>query len=725
MPTLLAVEIDEKNTLSIDEALDIFEHDLAGADGYHDEVVDNINKWIGEYNGEPYGNEREGRSKFVWKLVKKQGESLIANLIKPFTGNYEIIQLDPSTEADVYKTKINEKLINHFWNKEFDPISFLKTIGRVLVPEGTAIIKAGWEYEYKEKRTKIPAEAFTEEMKERFEGRGARIEIGDVDVEIIVRKVLRNKPTAIVVPNEEIYVDPTASTLEDAKFIIHKMTRSLGELIRDDLYDKKAINKLKKLVACNETSEDDQDDLHDFNEYNFSFKDDERKELTIYEYWGWYDIDGDDHLEPVVATAVEYSCDDDEKSRMIIRFEKNPYPFGKPPFVAIPLFETPFKIFGRGLADVIGDEQRLTTSTMRGIIDNMANSNNGVKFVKKNALDPTNYSRLMRGDPVVEVNTTDPINSAIIDGNFNPIPANVFTLMQMLEAQTESLTGVSKMMQGLPGSELKSSSSNFAAMMTQSQIRLLDITNNITRGLKELFRMWISMSVEYVGPEEIKRITGLDISALMSNETKRLAAEFGVDQLPPDTAEKAMMLVAQEVEDMFNRKDLKYDIKMKVGTDGLKQIKIQNINMLMQQVGGLVQTGSVPPEAIKLLVADLAEQLDRPDIAQMINSYNPQPDPMQQKMAELQMAKVQAEVEKDKALAANAMARTENVGAKTKKDMLSTDADIANKYADVNKKLADSNAVTLKARAEAGSKGAKAYKDVRDAGRSQTTGGSK
>jgi len=176
---------------------------------------------------------------------------------------------------------------------------------------------------------------------------------------------------------------------------------------------------------------------------------------------------------------------------------------------------------------------------------------------------------------------------------------------------------------------------------------------------------------------------------LMQQETQRLAQQFQLQQLPPDTAQKAMIMIAGEVEDMFNRKDIKYDIKIKVGTDGLKQIKIQNILMLMQQVGGLTESGSVPPEAIKLLVADLAEQLDRPDIGQMISQYTPPPpSPEQQQMMQLQMAQMEANVQKDKALAANAMARTQNVGAKTQKEMASMDADIANKYADVNTKMA-------------------------------------
>jgi len=681
----LIIKKKDTNTLNHDDMLEIIEHDLHESRSYHDDVMATISTWMDEYSGEPYGNEEEGRSAIVWKLIKKQGESLISNIIKPFLGNYSIVEIDPVTEADVYKSKIDEKLINHYWNKEFKATRFLKSLGKVLIPEGTCFIRVGWERETREKEQTIPLKALTDEMKKSFGDRGAEfIENNDGTVTIKVINILSNKPTAKIVRNEDVYIDPTADSFDEAKFLIYEMRTSLSDIMDDPIYDEDAIKRLKKIVDENDDVRRDGFDLHNYNLSDFEFKDEARKKITLYEYWGEYDLDGEGNTEPVVATMAKYG-----KDTLILRMEKNPFPFKKIPFVCIPLYEEPFKIYGRGLPDMISDEQKLSTSVVRGIIDNMANSNNGVKFFKKGSLDAVNFNRLKRGDKYVEINTHDSINTAIMDGNFNQLPQHIYNMLAMLDSQAESLTGITKAMQGLPGSEMKSSTSNFAAMMTQSQIRLLDITNNITNGLKEMLRMWMSMTIAYVDEREIKRITGIDIPTLKQQETQRLIQQFQLDQLPEDTAMKAMMLVAEEVDDMFNRRDLKFDIKMKVGTDGLKQIKIQNLNMLMQQLAPLAQAGNVPPDAIKLLVADLADQLDRPDIARMISEYQPQPDPVQQQMVQLEMQEKEANVQKDKALAMNAMARTENERGKTNKELAMTDADMANKYADVATKMAN------------------------------------
>ena len=669
-----------------DDMIDIVQHDLQEARWFHDTQVDTVAKWIDEYNGESYGNEVQGRSSLVWKLIKKQGESLISNIAKPFMGNYDIVSLDPITDADVYKTKINEKLINHFWRKEFNPVNFIKTVSRVAVQEGTAFIRVGWDYDYRERRQTIPLEAFTEEMAQRLGSRGAEfLDNADGTITIIVRRIIKNAPTAKVVKTEDIYFDPTAERWEDVKYLIYEMRVSPSDIKADAIYDDAAVKKLLKIVEQNDDKYTSGSDIHNYNETDATFKDKPRKKIKLYEYWGYYDMDDDGHVEPVVCTMAQYGDDN-----VILRMEKNPFPFAKIPFVCIPLYETPYKIYGRALADVISDEQKLSTSITRGIIDNMAESNNGTKFFKKGALDSVNYNRLKRHEKYVEINTTGSVNTAIQDGNFNQLPASVYTMLGMLDQQAEALTGISKMMQGIPGSEIKSSTSNFSAMMSQSQIRLLDVTTNITSGLKDMFRMWVSMSTKYLDNPEIERITGLDIPQLKQMETQRLAQEFGIENLPEDTAMKAMMLVADEVNDMFDRTDLKYDIKMKIGTDGLKQIKVQNINMLIQQAGPLIQTGAVPPEAIKLLIADLSEQLDRPDVAQMILQYQP-PGPSQeeQQAAQLQLAQMEANVQKDKALAANAMARTQNVAAKTQTETASLGANVANKYADVNKKMSE------------------------------------
>ena len=708
--------IDKKGeSLNSDELLEIIDHDLDSARQLHDEQMDRIQSWIDQYEGEPYGNEVDGRSRIVWKLAKKQGEALVSNLVKPFIATNEIVDMVPRTAQDVYKTDIYQKLINHFWSVDFDNNAFLKTVGRVMTKEGTVIWRIGWEKVDKTKR--IVVNQMNPKMMTAIIARGGKInELADGSFEIINENIVVNRPTAKVVRNENIYIDPTADSVDDIRYLVYEYTVTLSDLRKQpELYDEDAVKKLeaimdreddkKKDTKLERYADDESNDTGEYNPYEIEFVDKSKRKVSIYEYWGEYDMDGDGINEQIVATVARYTTGSDA---VILKMQENPYPNGTIPFIIVPLYESEFSVYGRAIADVLEDEQKAMTAAVRGIIDNMSNSNNGTKFFKKGALDTVNFNRLRKGEPYVEINTSDAITTSVMDGNFNPLPASVFNFVALMDQQAESLTGISKMLQGLPGSEVKSSTSNFSAMMSQSQIRLLDVTNNLTTGLKKMFMMWTYMAMEYLSYDEIQDITGISIPELKVKETKKLQMEFGL--VDPQTMEpvvdeetfnKAMMLIIQEVQDMFEKRDVKFDIKLRVGTDGMKQIRINEILMLLQQAAPLIQTGSIPGEAIKVLVADLAENMDKPDVADMIKKYQPQPDPMQQAMAQVQLQKLQAEAKKDEALAANAMARTQNESVKTQKEALSIDADIANKYADVNAKLAKTEQDDVKTRSDA------------------------
>lgn len=667
------------------ELVNLIEHDLTGAQSKHNDQVSKIGEWIKRYNGEPYGNEDPARSKMVWKLIKKQGESLISNLSKQFLGTHQITDLVPITARDKFKAEIYGGVINHFWSKEFNSNKFIKTLTRLAVKEGTVFVRVGWEQDIKYDKQIVPD--IPEEVIPQIENTGAKVtQLPDGSFEISKKTVITNKPTAKIVRLEDVYLDPTADTFEDLKFLIHKYTSDISTMKKQPhLYNDKAIKKLEQALKSNDdTPSDVIEESHQYNPTSFEFSDKARKQITLYEYWGEYDIDNTGITKPCVAVMARYGT-----TKVIVRLEENKLPFKSIPFVCIPLIEDEFNIYGIALADMIEDEQAFSTSIVRGVQDNMSMSNKSTKFVKKNALDPTNYKRLISGEPVVEINTHENITTAVMDGNFNQLPQSVYNMLGILDQQAESITGISKLMQGIPGTEMKAASSNFSAVMTQSQIRLLDMTTSITTGLRYMFRMWAQMAVAYLDDTEIQDITGIFLPEVKVKETKRLVAEYGIEELPPETQAKAMQLIIQEVNDTFDMGDFKYDVKMKVGTDGLKDIKINQINMLMQQAGNLVGAGVVPSTILGLLMADMATAMDRPDIAKMIEEYKPQPDPMQQALTEAELKEKEANVNKDNALAENALARTRNVDAKTHKEMATLPEDKMQKMANVEKTYND------------------------------------
>lgn len=661
-----------------------FEENFRGAKTLHDTKVDEITKWKDVYEGQKYGNENDGQSQLVWKLVKKQLESLIPNVAKPFIGSYELVDLVPLTKNDAHKASIYKKLANHFFSKGFNSDAFIKDMVRVAGKHGTCFVRVGWDRNIKEKKMVVPR--IDERVQAIAKETNAEIIQNPDGTYTLVKKTINvNRPSAKIIRTENIYVDPTADTFKESAFVIHEYVTTLSKLREESiLYDADSLKKLEEHVQ-EFTDINRGTEISLYNETAFSFSDDTRRKIRIYEYFGEYDLNEDGINEQVVMVLARPSGNASDD--VVLSITDNPFPFKSPPIIAIPLFKDEFSIYGKPLASLIEDEQKLMTSIIRGIIDNMANSNNGVKFIRKGALDAVNANNLINGGKYIEVKSNEPIQSVIMDGNFNELPSSVYNLFSLIDQHAESMTGINKFMQGLASSEMKASSSNFSAVMSQSQIRLLDIVNNISNGLKDIITMWIEMSMAYLDNHEISKITGIDIQDLKMRETHRLIKEFNIEELPQDVQQQAVMLIMTEVDDMFDKEDFKFDVKISVGTDSMKDIKINQLNMFMQQAAQLVSAGAVPADIVKELVAELAELLDKPNIADKIRKYEPQPDPMQQAMAEAEVAQARAKAGKEEALAKNALARTELTMVKAKGDMASLEADVANKYADVYSKI--------------------------------------
>jgi len=651
------------------------------ASEYKSEINKKIQDWLDLYDGKPLGNEVDGRSKIVWKLIKKQGKTLSANLAKPFLSSSNIVSLEPRTKNDVIKAKIDEKLLNYFWDKEFNKVKFINTLTDIPVKEGTAFIYVSWDKEVVKNEQTVSVQ--DPSVLDRFVQKGAKVtQTEDGKHKITFEKVIRNRPHSQIIPNEDIFTDPTAYSIDECRYIIVRYPTTKEDLLSDPIYDKETVEKFFSKQSHTVGSES-VDDLHDRDLWRLDTEDNkDENQDKIYVYEHWYREKGKIKIKFFLSnstTDVEVIGSKD-------------YDFNWYPFIDVPLFDKEFSIWGDALAELIADEQKFMTSIVRGVIDNMSMSNNGTKFVRKGALDAINYKRLMSGHPVVEVNATGiPLNQVVVDGHFNELPSSVYNMLQIIENQAEGLTGVNKTMTGVSGRELNSPASNFQSMMSQAQVRLLMFTINIQDGLRRMLCKWLQMMMKYLSDEEIEKITGVNIPELKAKETMKLAREFGVEELPEDVKQKAMLLIAKEVEDMFSRSDSKYDIKFRVGTDGLKSIKINQINMLMQQAGSLVQAGACPPDVVQKLLAKLTELLEYPELADEIANYQPQPDPMAQQMAQVQLTKEMAEAKKSEALAQNALARTKQTEVKAQKEALSIDADIANKYAEVLNKVKDKN----------------------------------
>ena len=580
-----------------------------------------IAQWKAEYDGKPYGNEKKGKSAIVSRDIKKQSEWQHATIVDPFVSTTDIIKCSPVTFEDEAAARQNELLLNTQFCRKFDRFNFISKAVKVLDREGTVVVHTGWDYQEKQVKAIVDKVGFDEFGQEAIVGQE----------EVTQTQVIRNQPTAIVCRNEDIYVDPTCQdNLDDAEFVIYRRESNLSSLRADGRY--KNLDKVAK-----EGRED-----YDYvspDETDFKFEDEPRKKLVVYEYWGNYDLNDDGIAEPIVCTWVNST---------IIRLGDNPYPDKKPPFIVTPFNSIPFKIHGEANAEIIGVNQKVKTAVLRGIIDNMAQSNNGQTAMRKGSLDGPNRKKFLAGNNF-EFNGS--ATSDFWQGSYNSIPSSAFDVIALMNNEMESITGTKSFSGGINAGSLGASATGARGALDATATRRMNIVRNVAENLvKPLLRKWTSYNTEFLEDEEVVRVT---------NE------EF----------------VPVKRDDLEGRIDI--DITISTAEDNAA--KSQELSFLLQTLGP-----NEDPEIRRGIMADIMELMRMPDQAQRIRAYQPEPDPVQQQMQKLQLENLLLENEVLKATVKDKNARAgENlIDAELKKYKVKVEAAKARKL-DTDSDMAD------------------------------------
>ena len=572
------------------ELLNKLKADMKSADILRLEWFNKISDYRNQTYGKPYGNEVKGKSQIVSQDIRKQIEWMLPTLADPFLSTPDIIKCNPITWEDVPSARQNELLLNTQFCRKFPRYNFLMKSLKVLLMEGTLVVQTGWDYEDEEVEEMVESVAFDPVTGEEM----------IVMAKQKVTKVKKNQPTATVCRNEDIYIDPTCmDNMDKCQFVIHRYETDLSSLRADGRY--KNLDQVEKHEGqVRDNGYYPQDHTY------FTFEDKARKKMVMYEYWGNYDINDDGIAEPIVCSWI---------GNTIIRLQSNPYPDKKPPFIVVPFNAIPFQIYGDSLASIIGDNQKVKTAIIRGVIDNMAQSNNGQVGMKKGSLDMANRKKFLQGNNF-EYNGD---KGDFWQGSYNQIPSSAFDVMSLMNNEIESQTGVKSFSGGISGNALGSTATGARGALDATATRRISLVRNIAENLiKPLMRKWMSYNAEFLEAEEIVRIT---------------SEEF----IP------------------IRRDDLggNIDIDISISTAEDNNAKSQELSFLLQTLGN-----TMPFEMTQMIIAEIARLSRMPELEKKIKEFTQEPDPAAQQMQQAEMerlmlenAKLQSEIERNKARA--------------------------------------------------------------------------
>ena len=572
--------------------------DYESAQVAHDVHVKEVDNWLNVLNGDQTINNKKGRSKLVPKLARKQAEWRYAALSEPFLSTDDLFNTSPQTFEDKEYAVQNGMLLNYQLNCRMDKVSFIDEYIRTAVDEGTAVVRVGWEFE--EDKRKVWEDIMElqpvidpetgQPAVDPNTGQPAMQEVKIGQKSKLKTITVKNQPVLTVCDYNNIILDPTCEgDIEKASFAVYSFETSLSELKKDGRY--KNLDDIN-FESASVLAEPD----HSLNsdDSSFTFKDKARKKVIAREYWGYWDIDDTGEVKPFVATWV---------GSTFIRMEENPYPDKKIPFVLVQYLPRRKNIYGEPDASLIEDNQKIVGAVTRGIIDIIGRSANGQQGVRKDALDVTNARKFERGEDYKFNANVDPRQAFHME-IYPEIPRSAIEVLNMQNNDAEALTGVKAFTQGISGQALGATATGIRSALDATSKRELGILRRLSNGLNQIGRKIISMNAEFLEDEEIIRITNEEFVAV-------------------------------------NRNDLggKYDIKLNISTAEADEQKGSELAFMLQTMGN-----TMPPEMSQMILSDIAKLRKMPDLAKRIEEYQPQPDPMAQQKAQLEVALLQAQV---------------------------------------------------------------------------------
>jgi len=424
--------------------------DLEDARSIHDTHVTKVNTWLDNLNitGSAKIPEVKGRSSVVPRLIRKQAEWRYASLSEPFLSTDDVFNIDPVSYEDKEAAAQNALVLNNQFNTKLNKVKFIDEYIRTAVDEGSVVVRVGWDFEEEEIEVEVPQYAMVpiqdplkaQEMLSQGISPIERVQVG-VTIEKQLRTV-KNQPTLDICNYNDVIIDPTCNgDISKASFIIYRFDTSLSELEKDGKY-----SNLDKINIDNNSILNEPDSALSNNSSNtsFNFKDKPRKKFTAYEYWGYWDIDGTGIVKPIVATFV---------GDTFIRLEENPFPDKKLPFVLAQYLPVRGSIYGEPDGELLLDNQKIIGAVTRGMIDIMGRSANGQMGIRKDALDLTNKRRFENNEDYEFNASVDPRQGFYMH-TYPEIPQSAQIMLNMQNAEAESLTGVKAFSSGISGQAL-------------------------------------------------------------------------------------------------------------------------------------------------------------------------------------------------------------------------------------------------------------------------------
>lgn len=634
--------------------------DVEAAKGAHDLQVGKIKHWndLLQVKGAAKPKQIKGRSGVQPKLIRRQAEWRYSALTEPFLGTEQLFKVSPSTYEDGEAARQNELVLNWQFRTKLNKVKFVDDYVRANVDEGTVIVRTGWCRQTVMTEQKVPAydhmliqdpngpdmqvfkaavelkmsdeEAYAEQVDPLVqaavdyfeESQQATVAVDNgKTTKLEVETVLVNQPTVEVMNPQNVRIDPACGgDIDKAGWVLVSFETNKAELLKEG---KKYLKAQIEKVNWEGNTPLNTPDHETTTPQEYQSKNALTKKVVAHELWTFWDINNDGILVPIVVTYI---------GDIIIRMDVNPFPDQKLPFVVVPYLPVKRELYGEPDAELLEDNQKILGAVMRGTIDLLGRSANGQQGFAKGMLDPLNKRRYENGQDY-EFNPNSNPQMGLIEHKYPELPQSAMLMLGMQNQEAEALTGVKSFGGGLSGEAYGDVAAGIRGVLDAASKREMAILRRLAQGMKQIGDKIIAMNAVFLSEEEVVRVTN---SQFVTIKREDLAGNF--------------------------------DLIVDISTAEVDAAQAEKLAFMLQTMGPNMDFGMT-----QLILAEIAKLHRMPELRQKILEFQPQPDPLAVKKAELEIVKLEAEIAKLQTDAGLNQART----TKTEAEAMAVDVDTA------------------------------------------------
>ena len=452
----------------------------------------------------------QGRSKVVSTKVRDIIRAIKPSLMRIFLSNDKFVEYTPKGPEDF----ANAQQATQYMHWKFQELGGYKIINDAFhdaLVKKSGIVKVYWE-NYQESKSftfdnlnddefalivnedDIEVIEHSETIEMSMDEMGMEIESKTHAIKII-KQFDKGKLCVESVPPEEFFVDQNARSINNAYVVAHRTEMRVGDLVAMG-FDFDEVSDLSGLAESGSMVDEEIFARRGFykDRKTESKNDPSMKPVLVTEAYMKMDIEGTGipMMYKFILGGSDYKLLDHEACDEI-------------PFAVFECDPEPHAFYGRSIADLVINDQDATTSMLRGILDNVALSNNPQLGVVE---DLVNMDDVLNNEigaiiRMRQIGSIEPIAIPFIAGQ--TLPA-----LQYMDDLVEGKTGVSRASMGLDPDALKNTTATAVAnTMSAGAGQIEVIARNFAEGgMKQMFKLMLNEMVKNSNEEEFMRMNG-------------------------------------------------------------------------------------------------------------------------------------------------------------------------------------------------------------------------